>query len=129
MIIIHLHMDWGQNVCLVAQSRSTLCNPTDCSPRGSSPWGFFRQQYWNGHHALLQGIFPTQGLNPSLLHLKRILYQLNHQGSQIEDKWCHIIIDWDYENTEICFSCLNKCDSEIQSVSKATNKTDSVAND
>ena len=30
--------------------------------------GFSRQEYWSGCHALLQGIFPTQGLNPSLLH-------------------------------------------------------------
>ena len=34
-----------------------------------------------GCHALLQGIFPTQGLNPGLLHCKQILYCLSHQGS------------------------------------------------
>ena len=33
-----------------------------------------------GCHALLQGIFPTQGSNPDLLHCRRILYQLSHQG-------------------------------------------------
>ena len=32
-------------------------------------------------HALLQGIFPTQGLNPGLLHFRQILYWLSHQGS------------------------------------------------
>ena len=32
-------------------------------------------------HALLQGIFPTQGLNPGLPHCRRILYHLNHHGS------------------------------------------------
>ena len=32
-------------------------------------------------HALLQGIFPTQGLNPGLLHCRRILYHLSHHGS------------------------------------------------
>ena len=31
--------------------------------------------------SLLQGIFPTQGLNLGLLHGRRILYQLSHQGS------------------------------------------------
>ena len=31
--------------------------------------------------SLLQEIFPTQGLNPSLPHFRRILYQLSHQGS------------------------------------------------
>ena len=30
---------------------------------------------------LLQGIFPTQRLNPGLPHCKRILYHLDHQGS------------------------------------------------
>ena len=34
-----------------------------------------------GCHALLQGIFPTQGLNPGLPHCRRILYHLSHQGS------------------------------------------------
>ena len=33
--------------------------------------------------SLLQGIFPTQGLNPSLLHCRRILYQLSHKGSTV----------------------------------------------
>ena len=28
-----------------------------------------------GCHALLQGIFPTQGLNPDLLHCRQILYR------------------------------------------------------
>ena len=31
-------------------------------------------------HFLLQGMFPTLGLNPGLLHCKQILYYLNHQG-------------------------------------------------
>ena len=34
-----------------------------------------------GCHALLQGIFLTQGLNPGLLHCRQILYCLSHQGS------------------------------------------------
>ena len=34
-----------------------------------------------GSHSLLQGIFPTQGLNPRLLHLRQILYSLSHQES------------------------------------------------
>ena len=33
-----------------------------------------------GSCSLLQGIFPTQGSNPSLLHCRRIPYQLSHQG-------------------------------------------------
>ena len=34
-----------------------------------------------GSHALRQGTFPTQGLNPGLLHCRRFLYHLRHQGS------------------------------------------------
>ena len=32
-----------------------------------------------GSYSLLQGIFPTQGLNPGLLHCRWIHYQLSHQ--------------------------------------------------
>ena len=35
-----------------------------------------------GSLSLLQGIFPTQGSNPGLLHYRWILYQLNHKGSK-----------------------------------------------
>ena len=30
-------------------------------------------------HSILQGIFPTQGLNPGLPHCRQILYQLSHE--------------------------------------------------
>ena len=36
---------------------------------------------------LLQGIFPTQGSSPGLLHCRRILYQLSHQGSPRILEW------------------------------------------
>ena len=32
-------------------------------------------------YSLLQEIFPIQGLNPGLLHCRKILYHLNHQRS------------------------------------------------
>ena len=34
-----------------------------------------------GHLCLLQGIFPTQGLNPGLLNCRWSLYKRNHKGS------------------------------------------------
>ena len=34
-----------------------------------------------GCHALLQGVFLTQGSNPGLPHCKQFLYHLSHQGS------------------------------------------------
>ena len=42
--------------------------------------GFSRQEYWMGSHALLQGIFPTQGSNLGIPHCRQILYHLRHQG-------------------------------------------------
>ena len=59
------------------QLRPTLCNPMDGSPSGPSVCGVPCKNTGVGHHALLQGIFLTQGLNPHLLHLlhyRQILY-------------------------------------------------------
>ena len=60
----------------VTQSCLTLCNPM-----AYSPWNSLGQNTGVGSLFLLQGIFPTQASNPGLLHCKRILYQLSHQGS------------------------------------------------
>ena len=38
------------------------------------------QEYWSGSLSLLQWIFPTQELNPGLLHCRQILYQLSYHG-------------------------------------------------
>ena len=75
---LHLHI----MLCLLAQSCPPLWDPMDCSPLGSfvhedSP----SKNTGLGCHAFLQGIFPTQGLNPGLPHRRRILYRLSHQGS------------------------------------------------
>ena len=57
-------------LCLVSQSCPTLCNPMDCSLPGSSVHGDSPGKITGvGCHALLQGTFPTQGSNPSLLPL------------------------------------------------------------
>ena len=40
-----------------------------------------------GSLSLLQGIFPTQGLNPDILHCRWILYQLSHKGSPRILEW------------------------------------------
>ena len=43
----------------------TLCDPTDCSPPGSSVHGGSPDKNTGvGCHALLLGIFPTQGWKP-----------------------------------------------------------------
>ena len=75
-------------LCLVAQSCLTLCDPMDCSPPGSSVHGDSPGKNTGvGCHALLQGIFPTQGLNPGLPHYRWILYHMSHQGSSWILKW------------------------------------------
>ena len=66
-----------------------LCESESCSvvsdslwPHGLySPWNCTNQNTGVGSHSLLQGIFLIQGSNPGLLHRRRILYQLSHQGS------------------------------------------------
>ena len=47
------------------------------------PWDSPGKNTGVGCHFLLQGIFPTQGLNPGLLHCRQILYQLSYQGSPL----------------------------------------------
>ena len=56
------------------------CRPTGSSVHGDSPG----KNTGVGCHALLQGIFPTQGLFPGLQHCRQILYHLIHQGSPLE---------------------------------------------
>ena len=45
------------------------------------PWTFPGKSTGVGCNFLLQGIFPTQGLNPGLLHCR--LYRLSYQGSPL----------------------------------------------
>ena len=42
------------------------------------PWDFPGKNSGVGCHFLLQGIFPTQGLNQGLLHCRQMLYHLSH---------------------------------------------------
>ena len=52
-----------------------------------SPWNSPGQNTGVGSLFFLQGIFPTQGLNPGLPYCRRILYQLGC-------KWSQIILEW-----------------------------------
>ena len=51
------------------------------------PWNSLGQNIGEGSLSLLQGIFPTQGLNPDLPHYRQILYQLSHKGSPRILEW------------------------------------------
>ena len=69
--------------CLGAQGHASyvvLFSRSVVSNSFATPWtvarqaplskGFSRQEYWSQFHFLLQGIFPTQGSNPGLLHCR-----------------------------------------------------------
>ena len=52
--------------CLAISHVQIFCNTMDC--RLFCPWDFPGKNTGVGCHFPLQGIFPTQGLNPGLLH-------------------------------------------------------------
>ena len=65
-------------------SLTQLCEGMYCSLPGSSACGDSPGKNTGvGSHALLERIFPTQGLNLGLLNCRQILYQLSHQGCLI----------------------------------------------
>ena len=71
------------HVCAVlsAVMSDSLWPPMDHSPQGFSVLGDSPGKHTGvGCLALLQGIFPTQGSHPGLLHCSQILYCLSHQG-------------------------------------------------
>ena len=63
------------------ESHSVVSN--SLQPHGLySPWNSPGQKTGVGSLSVLQGIFPTQGSNPGLLHCRWILYQLSHREAQ-----------------------------------------------
>ena len=63
---------------------SLFCDPRDCSPSDSSVPGILQTGILElGCHFLLQGIFPTQGSNPNLLHQQADSLPLSHLGSPL----------------------------------------------
>ena len=95
-LILSLFCVWESIVgwmyaCMCAQLLRlcpTLYDPMDCSPSGSSDHGESPSKNTGVNcHALLQRIFPTQGLNPGLRHCRQILYHLNHQGNPRILEW------------------------------------------
>ena len=70
----------------MSESRSPMSD--SLKPQGLySPWNSPGQNTGVGSLLLLQGIFPTQGLNPDLLHCSWILYQMSHKGSRKVWEW------------------------------------------
>ena len=76
---------WSFNFSISPSNESC---PTLCNPHGLySPWNSPGQNTGVGSLSLLQGIFPTQGLNIGLPHCRWILYQLNHKGNPRILEW------------------------------------------
>ena len=68
-----LRLSWERGKVGVFQSSPTLCDPVEIHSME-----FSRPEDWSGYRSLLQGIFPTQGVNPGLPLGRQILY---HRGS------------------------------------------------
>ena len=75
-------------VC-IAQLCSILCDHMDWSPLDCSVRRICQARIleWVAK-LLLQGIFPTQGLKPGVLHCRQILYCLNYQFSSVQSLSC-----------------------------------------
>ena len=73
--------DWSE--VKVAQLCLTFLRPLGLY----RPWASLGQNTGVGSLSLLQGIFPTQGLNPGLPHCRRILYQLSCREAQKDWYW------------------------------------------
>ena len=65
----------------------TLSCPTLYDSMGCSPWNSLGQTTGVGSLSLLQGIFPTQGLNPGFPHLQVDSLPLSHKGSPRISEW------------------------------------------
>ena len=69
-----------------SESRSIVSNSLRCHGL-YSPWSSPGQNTGVGNLSLLQGIFPTQGVNPAPPYCRQIRYQLSHKGSPRILEW------------------------------------------
>ena len=76
----------------VTQSCLTLCDLWTIAYQDPRPWDSPGKNTGEGCRFLLQGIFPTQGLNPGLQHCKQTLYHLSHQRNNTVVDFYFIII-------------------------------------
>ena len=60
---------------LVTQSGLNLCDPVDCNPPVPLPTEFLRQEYWSGLPFTSPEELPNPGVDPGLLHCKKIVLQ------------------------------------------------------
>ena len=99
MFDIKVKMKWLSRVRL-------LVIPWTIAYRLLHPWDFPGNSTGVVCHFLLQGIFPTQGLNPGLPHCRQMLYPLSHQtdiGDCIDERIQKWIISGHWELLKIVF--------------------------
>ena len=85
-----MHSPWLHKCHNIQKSESETCSVVSDSlrPHGLySPWNSQGQNTRVGNLSLLKWIFPTQGLNPGLLHCRWILYQLSHKRNPRILEW------------------------------------------
>ena len=103
---------------LLAQRTSWFKESESCSVMYHSlqPHGLYSlgnslgQNTGVGSLSLLQGVFPTQELNPGLPHCRRIPYQLSHKGSpswfkEYENTWSFSVFSGIFINEHHLFLC------------------------
>ena len=78
---------WAAGEIIINNNKQLSCVRLFVTPWTVSPWNAPGQNTGVGSLSILQGIFPTQGLNPDLLHCRQILYQLSHKGSPGVLEW------------------------------------------
>ena len=71
--------------CLIAKWYLTLCNPTDCSPPGSSVHGIFQARKLEALPFPSPGDFPHPGVEPVSPALQEDSLPLSRQGSRVLD--------------------------------------------
>ena len=87
---------WNKHV-LVVQSYLTLQPHGMWPTRLLCPWDSPGKNTEVGCHSLLQGIIPTQGSSPGLLHYTQMLYHMSHKGNK-------------HQIRSVAQSCLTLCD-------------------
>ena len=82
-----LQQKYGMRFCHAKSSESeshSVVSDSLWSHGLCSPWDSPGQNTGVGSRSFLQGIFPTQGSNPGLLHCRQILYQLGQREARWE---------------------------------------------
>ena len=92
--------DWTQVSCIALQVDSLPAEPQG-KPKNTGV----------GSRSLLQGIFPTQGLNPGLSHCRWILYQLSHREvpGQYQNRDIFIYCRWMFAYFQSCILQIQPC--------------------